>query len=171
MPGTVPTLTLAGAKDAEDADMLLHDQESLRNRVFLASGVVFPLMTYDPAPKTTDGRWEVRMDGEVVSSGGRDELVEGMLPQRVVYGVFARGVEFITPVAVAYHMNVLAEACPDLVRTVRAVLSLDQLTGRLRAQRMARQTIRDLRGTLEEILVSVADEARPQPPGPARQLS
>jgi type III secretory pathway component EscV len=161
VPGNVPQLTLAGAKDAEDAALLLHDQDALRSRVFQISGVVLPPITFDPDRKTEEGRWELRMDGEVVSSGTREAPLGNALPMQVLYDLFVHGTMFVTPLAVAQHLNIVSETYPDLVRTVRAVLTLDQLTARLRSRLLAQQPLRDFRGALEDILVKVAEEARP----------
>ena len=58
-----------------------------------------------------------------------------MLPAfSVMKGFAAHGMTFVTPLVVAQHLNLLNEAYPDLVRTVRAVLSIDHLTALLRAR-------------------------------------
>lgn len=160
MSTEAPVLTLVGAKDAEDAEMLLHDQDAMRARLFQLTGLVVPPITFDPAGTAEGGKWELRINGEVMTSGGRDELIEGMLPQfAVMKGFAAHGMTFVTPLVVAQHLNLLNEAYPDLVRTVRAVLSIDHLTALLRARLPVQLSLRDFRNALEDILIKMVDEA------------
>ena len=62
-----PVLTLVGAKDAEDAEMLLHDQEAMRARMFQLTGLVIPPIT---GQSRRDCRgWKV---GAPAERGGHD---------------------------------------------------------------------------------------------------
>jgi hypothetical protein len=152
MINPLPRLTLCGAKDAEDAAMLLHDQDGIRRGVFQISGVIIPTITYDPEVKTQTGMWELRLDGEVISSGGRGDLVEGMLSGQVVTDLLARAAAFVVPVFVAQRLQMLNDAYPDLIRTVNAAMPADLLTERLQERVAAHSSIRDFRGALERVL-------------------
>jgi type III secretory pathway component EscV len=152
MTNPLPRLTLCGAKDAEDAAMLLHDQDGIRREVFQIAGVIIPTITYDPDVTTETGRWEVRLDGEVISSGGRGDLVEGMLSRRVVTDLLVRASAFVVPVFVAQRLQMLNDGYPDLVRAASAAMPAERLTERLQERVAAHSSIRDFRGALETVL-------------------
>ncbi|HKW02426.1 MAG TPA: hypothetical protein VJN96_21560 [Vicinamibacterales bacterium] len=144
-----PSLTLCGAKDAEDAAMLLHDQDTLRRGVFQISGVIVPPIVYDPAVKTQEGRWEVRLNGEVISAGGRGDLIEGMLSSQVVTDLLSHASAFVVPIFVIQRLQVMSDTYPDLFRAATEAMTPERLTEYLQKQVAAHVPIRDFRGALE----------------------
>ena len=70
--------------------------------------------------------------------------------------------EFIVPLLVEQYLEQLSEGFPNLVRTVRAVYSVDRLTELLRERFKTHRSIRDFRGALEEFMrATVSQPATP----------